>query len=378
MSEQVKRKLFVPPERFTHRGFGSMWRKSIFSAVVVASIVITSLSIISSPVRADWIPYATLAVSPSQVYIDVDTTFTYTLYNGRGSAIDIQDVSVHFDWQTSGWVYYLISSTVTLPSYSSHDFVLLIQIPQVPTGEHIQTVNMKGQAVGDWSSSTLTQDDIFMVSEIPPLPNITLTATPSSGTAPLQVAFTASASGGMPPYQSYSWNFDDGQPTVTTENVATHTYVSAGTFTALVMVTDSYPHVNTGQTMVTVYTQLSVVASADKTIGEASLTVHFTGSATGGVPPYSYSWVFGDRGTSSEASPTYVYTSAGTYMARLTVTDSRSTTQTYEVTITVSQKVGLSNSQVYAVVGILAVVIAIVVLVLAFERNKAGKRPPNQ
>jgi len=150
------------------------------------------------------------------------------------------------------------------------------------------------------------------------------------------------------------------------------------TFTALVMVTDSYPHVNTGQTMVTVYTQLSVVASADKTIGEASLTVHFTGSATGGVPPYSYSWVFGDRGTSSEASPTYVYTSAGTYMARLTVTDSRSTTQTYEVTITVSQKVGLSNSQVYAVVGILAVVIAIVVLVLAFERNKAGKRPPNQ
>jgi hypothetical protein len=65
-------------------------------------------------------------------------------------------------------------------------------------------------------------------------------------------------------------------------------------------------------------------------------------------------------------------------MARLTVTDSRSTTQTYEVTITVSQKVGLSNSQVYAVVGILAVVIAIVVLVLAFERNKAGKRPPNQ
>jgi PKD repeat protein len=62
-------------------------------------------------------------------------------------------------------------------------------------------------------------------------------ATPSSGASPLTVAFSPSASGGTPPY-GFSWDFGDGTPRNFSQN-PTHTYLSAGLYTAVVEVTDS-------------------------------------------------------------------------------------------------------------------------------------------
>jgi PKD repeat protein len=56
--------------------------------------------------------------------------------------------------------------------------------------------------------------------------------------------------------------------------------------------------------------------------GTAPLTVNFSGSATGGTPPYSYRWTFGDGGSSTAQNPSYVYSSAGTYTATFSATDS--------------------------------------------------------
>lgn len=63
-------------------------------------------------------------------------------------------------------------------------------------------------------------------------------------------------------------------------------------------------------------------ASADKTSGNVPLTVNFTGSASGGIPPYSYSWNFGDGGISTSQNPSHTYTVASTYNVTLIVTDS--------------------------------------------------------
>ncbi|MCW2937953.1 MAG: repeat-containing protein, partial [Actinomycetia bacterium] len=65
----------------------------------------------------------------------------------------------------------------------------------------------------------------------------TVSATPTSGQVPLNVAFTGTGTGGSPPY-SYSWNFGDGSAASTAQNPS-HSYSSAGTYTATLTITDS-------------------------------------------------------------------------------------------------------------------------------------------
>ena len=69
----------------------------------------------------------------------------------------------------------------------------------------------------------------------------------------------------------------------------------------------------------------------------------FSGSATGGTAPYSYSWNFGDgSATSTLQNPSHTYNTAATYNATLTVTDSSAPANTAasSVTITASPVAG--------------------------------------
>jgi PKD repeat protein len=159
------------------------------------------------------------------------------------------------------------------------------------------------------------------------------TGSPTSGQTPLGVNLTGSATGGTSPY-SYRWTFGDGGSS-TSQNPS-HTYSSAGSYTATLTVTDSQSATNSKSLTITVtsaHAQLVATASASPTSGQAPLTVNFTGSATGSAPRCSYSWNFGDGGTSSTQNPSYTYSAVGTYTATLTVTDSVSTNATAAVNI---------------------------------------------
>src|SRR5207247_10387076 len=57
-------------------------------------------------------------------------------------------------------------------------------------------------------------------------------------------------------------------------------------------------------------------------------TVSFSGSASGGVSPYGYSWSFGDGSTGTGSSVTHAYASTGSFTVVLTVRDSGSPQQT--------------------------------------------------
>jgi PKD repeat protein len=172
------------------------------------------------------------------------------------------------------------------------------------------------------------------------------TGTPATGNAPLNVSFTGSATGGTAPY-TYSWNFGDGSATSTAQNPS-HTYGTAGTFNTTLTVTDSSSPAKTATASLTttvsaVGNPLAAAASATPTSGQAPLTVAFAGTATGGNPPYSYNWNFGDGSAPSAAqNPSHTYSSAGTYSATLTVTDrsSPAKTATSSVSITASPIAG--------------------------------------
>jgi PKD repeat protein len=163
---------------------------------------------------------------------------------------------------------------------------------------------------------------------------------PTTGNAPLSVAFTGSAQGGKAPY-SYSWNFGDGSATSTTQSPS-HTYSAAGNYTATLTVTDSSSPAKTatssvGITVSAVGQPLAATASANPTSGQVPLTVSFSGTATGGSPPYSYSWSFGDGSPASTAqNPAHTYNNSGTYTATLTVTDSSSPAKTASSSVTIT------------------------------------------
>ncbi len=61
---------------------------------------------------------------------------------------------------------------------------------------------------------------------------------------------------------------------------------------------------------------------------EVNETIQFTGTAWGGVEPYSWYWDFGDGATSTEQNPTHAYTQEGKYDVLLTVTDATNQTAT--------------------------------------------------
>jgi PKD repeat protein len=109
------------------------------------------------------------------------------------------------------------------------------------------------------------------------------TATPTSGIGPLTVNFDAAGS-----YDSdgsisaYSWNFGDGSPAST--NVApSHVYQIAGSFTAVLTVTDNRGATATKQLPITVSPDPNVISAPTNltgTAGKASAKLTWTDNST--------------------------------------------------------------------------------------------------
>jgi PKD repeat protein len=147
----------------------------------------------------------------------------------------------------------------------------------------------------------------------PPVANFNCDKT--SGYVPLTVQFTSTSTGDI---TSYSWNFGDGS-TSTDQNLS-HIYHSAGIFTATLTVTGPGGS-NSKNTLITVIEPEPVASfTCDKTSGYVPLTVQFTSTSSGAIT--TYSWNFGDGGTSTSQNPSHTYNNCGTgaYTVTLTVT----------------------------------------------------------
>lgn len=115
---------------------------------------------------------------------------------------------------------------------------------------------------------------------------------------------------------SYSWNFGQGTPSVSTAESPSVVFPSSGVYSVSLTAT--------GSSSTDVSTQNLNIIVSDSPVASFSplsnpiylpnATAYFTNSSTNAI---SYSWNFGNGATSSDQSPWSVYSSAGTYTITL-------------------------------------------------------------
>ncbi|AEH60076.1 S-layer-related duplication domain protein [Methanosalsum zhilinae DSM 4017] len=181
-------------------------------------------------------------------------------------------------------------------------------------------------------------------------PVASFTANPTSGAAPLEVAFTDQSEYAV----DYSWDFGDGE--TSTEASPTHTYEEIGTYTVTLTVSNEIGE-DTAETTISVTEEeiLPPVAAFDAQPleGEVPLTVTFTDQSENAV---AYEWDFGDGTTSTDATPTHTYEEAGEYTVTLTVENELGETDTAQTTITATEPEPTPGFEaIFAIAGILAV-----------------------
>lgn len=160
-------------------------------------------------------------------------------------------------------------------------------------------------------------------------------ASPESGTKPLTVNFTASASGtGCSGSPSYQWTFGDSS--TSSEQNPTHVYENDGAYTWSVTVTWGGQTCQKTGAVTIGGCQVTCEATVSATSGTSPLSVDFSASstATGCASEVTYLWDFGDGATSTGQSVSHTYINAGTYSYSLTAAaDTTTCTKTGTVTV---------------------------------------------
>ncbi len=169
-------------------------------------------------------------------------------------------------------------------------------------------------------SNTTTKSNYITVTETSSqTPVAAFSASPTSGSAPMNVTFTDSSTGSP---TAWSWNFGDGNSS--TEKSPVHKYSTAGNYTVTLTASNS-----AGSNTATKSNYITVTGTAvakpvincwgSPRTGTAPLTVYFKDNSTGS--PTAWNWSFGDGTTSTLQNPKHIYSAAGSYTIKLTVTN---------------------------------------------------------
>jgi PKD repeat protein len=201
----------------------------------------------------------------------------------------------------TGWLWYFGDGNSTNLQSPSH----LYEAP----GNYTVSLTVSNASESD------IEERISYIIVTPQPPVAGFSATPLSGSAPLDVQFTDSSTGVV---DNWLWTFGDGNTSIVANPL--HTYASAGVYNVSLTVT------NTGgsnTSAINDYISVSPPPPVANFTGEprsgcVGLCVSFSDNSTG--DPTSWQWDFGDGYTSSLKDLIHCYLSSpGTYNVTLTV-----------------------------------------------------------
>jgi PKD repeat protein len=172
-----------------------------------------------------------------------------------------------------------------------------------------------------------------------PAPTVTLVVAPNPPIAGQLATFTATVS--VAPghsIKSYSWAFGDGSNQTTSSPTTTKSFNQPGTYVATVTATDDLGQSGSASISFTIGSAVTANITFSPAAPAPATAVIFSGAGSttsGGATISSWEWDFGDGNTASGVSATNTYAAAGSYVVRLTVTDSRGLTGTTTTSVTV-------------------------------------------
>jgi PKD repeat protein len=227
----------------------------------------------------------------------------------------------------------------------------------VAAGTHAADLSALGLPAGQYSffvkavgKPTLLNQMSGAVSYTVAAPAVMLAVTPTSGIAPVTVtASTAGSSCSGATIASTQINFGDG--TVVKAASASHAYNSAGTYTVTATATGSNGLTGTAQQKVTITANKPPVVALSVSPASGSAPLSVTASTAGSTAPNgsiaSTSIDFGDgTAAASGASASHVYSAAGSFTVKATVTDNVGTKGSAQTSVSITAAAPVQSSGV--------------------------------
>lgn len=296
--------------------------------MAVCALIVFSCLVVAAPnPAASWCTQGYLAYAPTTGYAGNPVTFTFTFQNLVNATIQVSNFTVMYGWgAVSSFGAAVVGANGSLTRTSTET------LPAAPGSSNL-SATITGQASTDPAPIVCTFGPFPFTIAAPPAPLLSIAASPLQGDAPLNVSFTSTITGGTPPY-TYAWSFGDGG-TNSTANPS-HLYTAAGPYVAILVATDGTGARRSASINITVNRALAVSVTPRPASGPIPLQTLFNASVSGGTPPYSFRWSFGDGNTSTQASANHTFERAGTFNVTLTVRDSAGASASSTVQVVVS------------------------------------------
>ena len=251
--------------------------------------------------------------STGLVAIPADTDVGLPIVFTQGSSGGSAPISYAWDFGVPG------ANTVGASASTSYEYA---------SPETYLVTAWANDSLGESTSSSLTV-------VVQPKPAVTIEVTPNPSDLSSPVAFSISGSGGTAPFTE-TWSFGDGS--TSTSGEPTHRYTAQGSYTVSLEWRDSVGESAFANATVIVGPALSASLSVSSTNVSLGQSVLFSATASGGDPPYGYTWAHLPPGCISVDGGTIgcLPTQAGVYPVSLNITDGNSAWAVATITLSVT------------------------------------------